>query len=94
MDERMKDLSCNLEIRIQQPLVVNEKEIFVDEMRRKTLKLALDTINTLKVLPNSFLQRNVNDQLTRYITSVGANYRAACRARSRREFYAKLSKVI
>jgi len=33
-------------------------------------------------------------QLLRSATSVGANYRAACRARSAAEFYAKLSIVI
>jgi len=35
----------------------------------------------------------IKRQLIRSATSVGANYRAACRARSRREFLSKLSIV-
>ncbi|MGE3273694.1 MAG: four helix bundle protein [Vicinamibacterales bacterium] len=38
--------------------------------------------------------RNVADQLVDAATSIGANYRSACRARSRREFIAKLGVVV
>ena len=45
-------------------------------------------------LPNSIGGRILANQLTRSGTSVGANYRAACRARSRAEFASKLGTVV
>jgi len=44
-------------------------------------------------LPQSIEGRAVGNQLVRAGTSVGANYRAACRGRSRAEFIAKLGLV-
>jgi len=44
-------------------------------------------------LPNTPQGRTVGGQLVRAGTSVGANYRAACRARSRAEFTARLGVV-
>jgi len=44
-------------------------------------------------LPNTPQGRTVGGQLVRARTSVGANYRAACRARSRAEFTARLGVV-
>jgi four helix bundle protein len=41
-------------------------------------------------LPNNWTTRTLGQQLSRSGTSIGANYRAACRARSRPEFRAKL----
>jgi four helix bundle protein len=45
-------------------------------------------------LPNTTRGRVVADQVMRSGTSVGANYRAVCRARSRKEFISKLGVVI
>jgi len=44
-------------------------------------------------LPNTAVGRIIGNQLIRAGTSVGANYRAACRARSKAEFAAKLGIV-
>ena len=44
-------------------------------------------------LPNNIAGRKIGDQLLRAATSVGANYRAACRSRSQREFIAKIGIV-
>jgi four helix bundle protein len=45
-------------------------------------------------LPNDRKGRILGDQLLRSATSVGANYRAACRARSTAEFISKLGNVL
>ena len=45
-------------------------------------------------LPNNTLGRAIGNQLVRCGTSVGANYRAACRGRSKAEFIAKLGIVL
>ncbi len=44
-------------------------------------------------LPKTIGGRAIANQLIRSATSIGANYRAACRARSRAEFAAKLGTV-
>ena len=44
-------------------------------------------------LPRTAAGRAISSQLIRAATSVGANYRAACRSRSRAEFAAKLGLV-
>lgn len=50
-------------------------------------------IRWLNDLPTSPATRVLSNQLLRSATSVGANYRAACRSRSRAEFIAKLGNV-
>ncbi|QDV25985.1 hypothetical protein Q31a_43550 [Aureliella helgolandensis] len=45
-------------------------------------------------LPENAVGRPIGNQLIRSATSVGANYRAACRGRSKAEFVSKLSIVI
>lgn len=45
------------------------------------------------VLPNTVKGRAIANQIIRSATSVAANYRAACRARSRAEFIAKIGLV-
>ncbi len=62
---------------------------------QRTKKLALEVIklySSSKVKTDEF--RIVGKQLLRSSTSVAANYRATCRARSKAEFYSKLSIVI
>ena len=48
----------------------------------------------IDLLPNTISGRAIANQLVRSGTSVGANYRAACRARSKAEFLAKLGVVV
>ena len=59
--------------------------------RRKTF--ALRIIKLVNALPNNTAGRAIGNQLIRSGTSVAANYRAACRGRSKAEFISKLGTV-
>ena len=63
------------------------------EMKRRTKAFALDVIRVTSTLPSNFVGKRLGDQLLRSGTSVGANYRAACRARSKADFISKLAVV-
>ena len=63
-------------------------------LKARTKKFSLSIIDLVEKLPNSISCRAVSNQLVRSGTSVGANYRAVCRARSDREFVAKLNIVL
>jgi len=63
------------------------------ELQQRTKDLALRVLNLIEHLPNTIGGRVLANQLARSATSVGANYRAACRARSRAEFASKLGTV-
>jgi four helix bundle protein len=71
-----------------------QKEEFIDKMKTRTKRFALDVIAFVDSLPQNNTCFRLGDQLLRSGTSVGANYRASCRARSRAEFYSKISTVI
>ncbi len=60
-----------------------------EELRRRTKAFALRVIRVYRALPRSTEAQVLGKQLLRSATSVGANYRAVCRARSRPEFIAK-----
>jgi four helix bundle protein len=64
-----------------------------DDLKKRTKQFALRILKLVAALPNSVQGRAVGGQLVRAGTSVGANYRAACRGRSRAEFVAKLGVV-
>jgi four helix bundle protein len=64
-----------------------------DELKARTKELALRVIRLVDALPNSVKGRAIANQIMRSSTSVAANYRAACRARSRAEFIAKIGVV-
>jgi four helix bundle protein len=61
-----------------------------DQMRRRTRDFAIRVIKVVEKLPPKKSAQTIGQQLLRCGTSVGANYRAACRARSDAEFRAKL----
>ena len=61
-----------------------------DELCGRTKKFALDIIILIDELPKTLSGRAIGGQLVRSATSVAANYRAACRSRSRNEFIAKI----
>ena len=63
------------------------------DLKDRTRAFALAIIRLVEELPRSRSGDVLGNQLLRAGTSVGANYRAACRARSRREFLAKLGVV-
>ena len=73
---------------------MTDKEIFIEAFKKRTMKLAVDVIKFFKGLPNTEEGRITGKQLIRSASSVAANYRAACRGRSKAEFYAKLSITI
>ena len=60
------------------------------ELQNRTKQFALRVPKLIDVLPRTGAGRAISNQLVRAATSVGANYRSACRARSRAEFAAKL----
>ncbi|MGB3652642.1 MAG: four helix bundle protein [Rivularia sp. (in: cyanobacteria)] len=66
------------------------------EFKRRTKRLALRVIRlieALEALPYNLTATIISKQLIRSATSVGANYRSACRAKSTADIIAKLSLV-
>lgn len=70
------------------------KEDFIEVMKSRTKNLAVGIIELYRVLPKTDEARIVGKQMIRSTTSVAANYRASCRARSKAEFYSKISITI
>jgi len=64
------------------------------DLKGRTKQFALHILRLYQALPSREEARIVGRQLLRSGTSVAANYRAACRARSRAEFVAKLGLVL
>src|SRR2546425_11852536 len=63
------------------------------DLRERTKAFALDIVRLVQRLPRDRAADVIGRQLLRAGTSVAANYRSARRARSRREFLAKLGVV-
>jgi four helix bundle protein len=63
------------------------------ELQQRFRAFALRTLNLCASLPGDAVGRAIAGQLTRSGTSAGANYRAACRAKSRPDFINKLAIV-
>src|SRR6202162_336168 len=63
------------------------------ELLDRTKSLALRALKLVDHLPRTTSGRAIGSQLVRSATSIGANYRAACRSRSHAEFAAKLGVV-
>jgi len=64
-----------------------------DELKMRTKNFALRVIKLNKNLPAGKDAEVLGHQLLRAATSVGANYRAACRARSQADFISKITIV-
>jgi four helix bundle protein len=64
-----------------------------DELKPRTKSFALQVTRLVDALPNTVKGRAIANQIMRSATSAAANYRAACRARSKSEFIAKLGVV-
>ena len=60
------------------------------QMRDRTKLYANRIVKVCKALPNDWVARVLGGQLLRSGTSVGANYRAVCRAKSSADFLNKL----
>ncbi|MEP0806711.1 MAG: four helix bundle protein [Chloroflexota bacterium] len=63
-------------------------------LKARTKDFALRVIRLVEALPRKLSSDVLGKQLLRSATSVAANYRAACRARSQAEFVSKLSIVV
>ena len=63
------------------------------ELKERTKRFALRVMRLVDALPKSAKGRALASQLARSGTSVAANYRASCRARSRAEFISKIGVV-
>lgn len=64
-----------------------------EELKQRTKQFALRVMKLVDALPSTSCGRAIGGQLIRSGTSVGANYRAACRGRSKAEFTAKMGTV-
>lgn len=65
-----------------------------DELRARTRTFSLRVVKLVQSLPKNMVADVMGKQVLRSATSVGANYRAACRAQSGAMFIAKLSIVV
>ena len=65
-----------------------------DLLKDRTKRFALQVIRLCRTLPRSQETTIISRQLLRSATSVGANYRAVCRARSTADFVSKLGIVL
>jgi four helix bundle protein len=64
-----------------------------EELRERTKKFAIRIVRLFQALPKSTEAQIMGKQLLRCGTSVAANYRATCRARSKAEFVARMGIV-
>lgn len=66
----------------------------IEALKNSTKQLALRVIRLFQHLPRTEEARIIGRQLLRSATSVAANYRATCRARSAAEAFSKISIVV
>jgi four helix bundle protein len=66
----------------------------VEELKKRTKKFGLNTIKLVESLPSTQAGRVIGNQLLRSALSAGANYRAACRGRSKADFISKVGITI
>src|ERR1043165_2286417 len=74
--------------------MVSSKKLPQEQLKPRTHEFALRVIRLVDSLPQTRSAQHIGGQLLRCGTSVGANYRAACRARSPAEFRAKMGIVL
>lgn len=65
-----------------------------EQLKQRTKQFSLLILELVDKLPNSIATRVVANQIAKSGTSVGANYRAVCRARSDKEFISKMEIVL
>ena len=68
---------------------MTQKEEFIENLKKRTKKFAVDIIKFCNSLKTSKVSGVITYQLVKSATSTGANYRASCRARSKAEFFSK-----
>jgi four helix bundle protein len=65
-----------------------------EDLKQRSKKNALAVIKLAEKLPNNRVGWTFTDQIIRSSTSVAANYRAACRAKSDKDFISKMETVV
>jgi len=60
------------------------------ELKRRTQRFAIDVIKFVEALPSNRSLNVLSNQLIRCSTSVGANYRSACKGKSTADFINKI----
>ncbi|MCY7350111.1 MAG: four helix bundle protein [Cytophagaceae bacterium] len=70
------------------------KEELNEAFRNRTKAYSVAVICFCKAIPYHYVDKLILTQLVRSASSVAANYRAACRARSKAEFHSKISIVV
>jgi four helix bundle protein len=65
-----------------------------EQLKQRTKEFAVRVVRAVEAAPRKPSASVIGRQVLRSATSVAANYRAACRSRSRDEFVAKLGIVI
>lgn len=88
--EDMLELSRAVRIETITALMASRPE----ELRERAKKFAIRVVKLYRSLAKTDVGRILGRQLLRSRTSVAANYRAACRARSRAEFIARMGLVV
>ena len=73
---------------------MTRKEEFIENLKRRTKKFAVDIIKFCNLLKTSKASGVITYQIVKSATSTGANYRATCKARSKAEFFSKISIVV
>ncbi|MFT3752323.1 MAG: four helix bundle protein [Paludibacter sp.] len=58
-----------------------------EEIKKRTKSIGLEIIKLVDELPGKTSTRAISSQIIKCATSIGANYRAACRAKSECRFY-------
>ena len=65
-----------------------------DELKNRTKAFAIEVVKLSELLPNKQIGWTITNQIIRSGTSVAANYRAVCRAKSDKDFISKMETVI
>ena len=74
-------------------VIKGKEQMNSDDMKERTMAFGLKIIRLSEAIPDRGAGRIIKGQLLRCGTSVGANYRAACRAKSSADFVAKMGIV-
>ena len=75
------------------PIAESKKLARTADLKARMKQFALRVMKLVDAVPRTIQGRAIANQVIRSSTSVAANYRAACRARSRAEFIAKIGVV-
>ena len=75
------------------PNAESKKDVRTADLKARTKQFALRVMKLVDAIPRTIQRCAIAKQIIRSATSVAANYRAACRARSRAEFIAKIGVV-